>query len=212
MNYLLSVVIGYILGSVPTAYLILKKSRGLDITGEGSGNVGAYNSFEVSKSKTIGALVLLIDALKGLLSVYLIILIFPREFIFVALAIMSAVFSHCFNPWLNFKGGRGLATSAGGLILLFPFLLAVWIMIWLIIYLIKKDIIWANLWATIMSLILVFTTSKIAVNYTFPQADSVSLVILFSTSLLMLIFIKHIEPLKELMKSKNIFKMRKIDE
>ena len=212
MNYLISVVIGYIVGSFPTAYLILKKTRGVDITGEGSGNVGAYNSFEVSNSKMIGILVLLIDALKGLLSVYLTLLILPKEFIFPALAILSAVFCHCYNPWLKFKGGRGLATSAGGLVLLFPFLLAAWIMIWIIIYLIKKDIIWANLWATVMSLILVFTTDRIAIKYTFPQADSISLVILFSTSILILIFIKHIEPLKELMQRKNIFKMRKIDE
>ena len=54
MNYFLSVVIGYILGSFPTAYLILKQAKGIDITGQGSGNVGAYNSFEVSKSKIDG--------------------------------------------------------------------------------------------------------------------------------------------------------------
>ncbi len=201
MNYLLSVVIGYIVGSFPTAFLILKKTRGIDITGKGSGNVGAYNSFEVSKSKTIGALVLLIDALKGLLSVYLTLLILPKEFVYPALAIMLAVFSHCYNPWLKFKGGRGLATSAGGLALLFPFLLAAWMMIWVIIYLIKKDIIWANLWATVMSLVLVFTTNQIAIKYTFPRAESISLLILFSTAILILILIKHVEPLKDLLKS-----------
>jgi glycerol-3-phosphate acyltransferase PlsY len=201
MNYLLSVVIGYIVGSFPTAFLILKKTRGIDITVKGSGNVGAYNSFEVSKSKTIGALVLLIDALKGLLSVYLTLLILPKEFVYPALAIMLAVFSHCYNPWLKFKGGRGLATSAGGLALLFPFLLAAWMMIWVIIYLIKKDIIWANLWATVMSLVLVFTTNQIAIKYTFPRAESISLLILFSTAILILIFIKHVEPLKDLLKS-----------
>jgi glycerol-3-phosphate acyltransferase PlsY len=201
MNYLLSVVIGYIVGSFPTAFLILKKTRGIDITVKGSGNVGAYNSFEVSKSKTIGALVLLIDALKGLLSVYLTLLILPKEFVYPALAIMLAVFSHCYNPWLKFKGGRGLATSAGGLALLFPFLLAAWMMIWVIIYLIKKDIIWANLWATVMSLVLVFTTNQIAIKYTFPRAESISLLILFSTAILILILIKHVEPLKDLLKS-----------
>jgi acyl phosphate:glycerol-3-phosphate acyltransferase len=212
MNYLLSVAVGYILGSFPTAYLILRKTRGIDITNRGSGNVGAYNSFEVSKSKIIGAIVLLIDALKGLLSVYLTLLFFPKEFIFPALALLAAVFSHCFNPWLNFKGGRGLATSAGGLLLLFPFLVILWVVIWFIIYLVKKNIIWSNIWSTIMSLIIIFTTNKIAVKYSFPRADTISLLILFSMSLLIIIFIKHIDPLKDLMKSKNIFKMRKNDE
>ncbi len=212
MNYLLSVVIGYVLGSFPTAYLILKKTKGIDITAKGSGNVGAYNSFEVSKSKLIGAFVLLIDALKGLLSVYIVLLIFPKEFIFPALALLMAVFSHCFSPWLNFKGGRGLATSAGGLFLVFPFLVILWIIIWIIIYILKKNIIWSNIWATLMSLILIFTSNDIAIKYSFPRPGSISELMLFSTAILILVFIKHIEPLKDLMKSKNIFKVRKIDD
>ena len=212
MNYLISVIAGYVLGSFPTAYLVLKKTRGIDITDRGSGNVGAYNSFDVTKSKIIGAIVLLIDAFKGLLSVYLTLLFFPKEFIFPALALLAAVFSHCYNPWLNFKGGRGLATSAGGLLLLFPILVATWVVIWVVIYIVKKDIIWSNIWATVMSLIIIFTTGKIAVKYSFPRADTISILMLFSTSLLIIIFIKHIDPLKDIMKSKNIFKMRKNDE
>jgi len=60
MEYLLSSVIGYLLGSIPTAYIFLQKVKGLDITKEGSGNVGAMNSFEVSNSKFVGISVLFI--------------------------------------------------------------------------------------------------------------------------------------------------------
>ena len=55
MDILLSAFIGYIIGSIPTAYLILKKKSGLDIRNEGSGNVGTLNSYEVTNSKKIGS-------------------------------------------------------------------------------------------------------------------------------------------------------------
>lgn len=60
MEYIFSFLIGYLSGSIPTAYLILKKVKGIDITIAGSGNVGAMNSFEVTKSKWLGFLVFLL--------------------------------------------------------------------------------------------------------------------------------------------------------
>ncbi len=206
MDYLISALAGYLLGSFPTAYLILKKTNGLDITKNGSGNVGAMNSYEITNSKFFGILVLLIDALKGLLSTYLVLLILPVEFIYPAIALLFAIFSHCFNPWLKFKGGRGLATAAGGLILIFPFLLVIWLVVWIIFFLMKKDIIFANVSATVMSLLLVFSSINIAFKYTFPQAESYQGVILFSIALLIIIFVKHIEPLKDFLKNSKISK------
>jgi len=204
MNYLLSALIGYFLGSIPTGYLILKYFKGIDIREKGTGDVGAMNSYEVSQSKFLEIIIFLIDALKGLLSVYIVLLLLPLDFIFPGLALLFAILSHCFNPWIKFKGGRGLATAAGGLILLFPYLLAVWITLWVIFYLMKKDVIFSNVSATIMSLILIFSTVKIASKYTFPQSESEAMVILFSTSVLIIIFIKHIEPLKEIFKNSKI--------
>ena len=66
MQYLISIIIGYLLGSIPTAYLLLKITKGIDIRKSGSGNVGAFNSITTSKSKFIGLVVLLIDFSKGL--------------------------------------------------------------------------------------------------------------------------------------------------
>jgi glycerol-3-phosphate acyltransferase PlsY len=206
MEYLLSSVIGYLLGSIPTAYLVLKKTKNIDITNEGSGNVGAMNTFDISKSWILGGIVLLIDAFKGLLSVYIVLLILPHAFIYPALSLFFAVFSHCFNPWLKFKGGRGLASAAGGTALLFPFILFVWGIIWVIVYVMKKDIIFANVWATIMSLIIILTSNQVAYKYTFPRADNTASIIIFSTALFILIFVKHIDPLKEILKNKTLFK------
>jgi glycerol-3-phosphate acyltransferase PlsY len=209
MEYVFCSVCGYLLGSVPTAYLLIKKIKGIDITKAGSGNAGAMNSFEVSRSKLTGIIVLLIDALKGLLSVYLMLLLLPVNFIYPALALLFAVFSHCFNPWLGFKGGRGLATAAGGALLLFPFLLVTWLLIWGIIFSIKKDVLFANIWAVIMSVIIVFSSSEIAGSYAFPKPDTISSMILFTASLMLIIFIKHIDPLKEIISQKKFFVLKR---
>ena len=198
MDYLISSLIGYLLGSIPTGYLFLKKSRGIDIRSAGSGNVGAYNSYDVTKSKLIGLSVLLLDLLKGILSVSITKFIYPDIFIFPALSLFFAVFSHCYNPWLNFKGGRGLATAAGGSLFLVPLLAIIWAVLWVIFYIMRKDILFANIAATIMSILAIFNSGNIAVKYSFPKPADESIIILLSTSVLIIIFIKHIEPLKEL--------------
>jgi glycerol-3-phosphate acyltransferase PlsY len=199
MQYLISAIIGYLLGSFPTAYLLLKKTKGIDITDTGTGNVGAMNSYEITGSKITGIVVLLIDALKGLLSAYIPLLLFTVSFTTPAIGIIFAVLSHSFNPWLKFKGGRGLASAAGGTLLIFPFIAVSWIVIWLITYLIKKDILLANIAAIILTLLIIFAASDLAFKYTFPKADSLSSMLLFSTGLLSIIFIKHIDPLKEIL-------------
>ena len=210
MQYLLSSLIGYLLGSIPTAYLFLKISKGLDITKEGSGNVGAMNSFEITNSKLIGFSVFLVDFIKGIASVLLPILLFPEEFIFPALSLLFAVFSHCFNPWINFKGGRGLATAAGGSSVLFPFLLVVWAVLWVIFYVMRKDILIANISSSILSLLVVFGIPETAIKYTYYQSESISGLMFISASVLILIFIRHIEPLKEYISNqKNNWKIKK---
>lgn len=199
MQYLLSSFIGYLLGSIPTAYILLKKKKGIDITKTGSGNVGAMNSYEITNSKLLGLFVLIIDFTKGLLSVYLVSIIYPDNFVLPALTLVFAIFSHCFSPWLSFKGGRGLATAAGGSIFIFPFLLVSWIVLWLIFYLLKKDILIGNIAATIFTLLLLFNTTNIAVKYANPKPASETELVLFVTAGLIIIFIKHIEPLNEIL-------------
>ncbi|MCU0414768.1 MAG: glycerol-3-phosphate acyltransferase [Ignavibacteriaceae bacterium] len=210
MEYLISSTIGYLLGSFPSAYILLKKSRGKDITKEGSGNVGAMNSFEVTNSKLIGISVFLIDFLKGLASTLIPIFLFSGEFIYPALSLLFAVFSHCYNPWINFKGGRGLATAAGGAAFMFPYLLIIWALLWVIFMVMRKNILLANISSTVLSLFVVYGTSEVAVKYAFPQPVNLDVLLMISSAALIIIFIKHIEPLKELIaEQKNNWKLKK---
>ena len=206
MEYVISALIGYLIGSFPTAYLLLKSSKNIDITKAGTGNVGAFNSYEVTGSKLTGWFVFLLDALKGALSVFIPMLLYLGEFILPTTALIFAVLSHCFNPWLKFKGGRGLATAAGGAFIIFPYLLLVWAVLWVIFYLMKKDIHLANITAIIMSLIILYSTGNIAVKYAYPKPVQEFDLYLISTAILGIIFIKHLKPLKELIQKAKLKK------
>jgi glycerol-3-phosphate acyltransferase PlsY len=203
MQYLISAIIGYLFGSIPTAYILLKKTSGIDITKAGSGNVGAMNSYEITNSKLIGILVLIIDFLKGMIPALIVLHLFESSFFIAALSVIFAIFSHCFNPWLGLKGGRGLATAAGGSIVVFPALLVCWIIFWILVYLIKKDIHIANVFATILSLVSVLSFYKYLIQFGYPQPVLVNELLLFTSAGLLIIFIKHIEPLKEILSNKN---------
>lgn len=203
MQYLLGAVIGYLFGSIPTAYILLKITRGIDVTTEGTGNVGAMNSYEVTNSKWIGILVLIIDFLKGMIPVFIVIYFLESSFFIASLSVLFAVFSHCFNPWLGFKGGRGLATAAGGSAAIFFPMLIAWLVFWVLVYLIKKDIHIANIFATVLSLFSILAFYNYLISFAYPKPVLVNELLLFTSAGLMIIFIKHIEPLKDIIKNKN---------
>jgi len=206
MNYLLIIIISYLLGSIPTAYLVVKKIYNIDITQNGSSNVGAMNSMRVTSSPYIGAVVFLIDFAKGLLSVFIASQFLPTDFIASALALIITVFSHSFNPWLKFKGGRGLAAAAGGLLMFSPMILGLWLFLWVIAYLFKKNIYFGNISSTILSVALIWSSGDIINKYTYPSADSVLTFQIAASILLLIIIIKHWEPLKTLFGGKWIRK------
>ncbi len=202
MNILISAIIGYFIGSFPTAYLILKYNNGLDIRNEGSGNVGTLNSFEVTNSKLVGLSVLLIDVIKGIISVVIVKLFISDQFFLQMLALLFAVFGHCYSVWLKFKGGRGLATALGGILLLSPIIAVIWFVVWKIFHKYKQDIHLANILATISVILLSIIFSSSLNKLSFVKADT-SFIFTFSVSLLMLIILsKHIKPLIDLLNKK----------
>ncbi len=119
---LIVAIAAYLLGSIPTGYLLVRIFRHQDIRSIGSGNIGATNVLR-SGGKGLGLATFLIDMLKGCAAVYLarmaaIALIahgIPIESIrnFEALAALCAVLGHMFPPWLRFHGGRGVSTGFG---------------------------------------------------------------------------------------------------
>ena len=136
---------GFLFGSLPCGYW-LARSKGVNIQARGSGNIGATNVGRVMGKKW-GYLVFALDALKGWLAVWL-----ARDFLqagdsCTVGAGMAAVVGHVFSPWLNFKGGKGVATSAGVLLGLAPAVLFWTAGLWGVTFAAKKTVSVASLLA-----------------------------------------------------------------
>ena len=149
----------FLLGSIPFG-LIIAKAKGINIREHGSGNIGATNVLRVI-GKKYGISCLFLDALKGFIPVVIAISLiryegsknpmiltalepYARDFpmltaqIFQVVTGLLAVLGHNYSPWVGFKGGKGIATSAGVLIALMPAAIVILIVVWLSVFLISK--------------------------------------------------------------------------
>jgi acyl phosphate:glycerol-3-phosphate acyltransferase len=120
MPYLITAALGYLLGSIPFGYLLVRMFTGEDVRASGSGNIGATNV--ARKSPALGVATLVLDAAKGLAAVLVAHMLFsgPQPTLIMTTAAFFAVLGHLFPIWLKFRGGKGVATSLGAFILLTP--------------------------------------------------------------------------------------------
>ncbi len=109
MDWILALLLGYALGSVPFGLLITRLAGAGDLRSIGSGNIGATNVLRTGR-KGLAAATLLLDLLKGLAAVLIAAHFLPE---WTWLAALGAFLGHCFPVWLGFKGGKGVATTAG---------------------------------------------------------------------------------------------------
>ena len=112
-------VVSYLLGGFPTGVIVSRRRYGLDVREAGSGNMGATNITRVF-GWYAGVFVFVVDFLKGSLPVGLLQYYCPDKPGLEAIAGISAVLGHCFSPYLKFKGGKGVASSFGALVMLCP--------------------------------------------------------------------------------------------
>ena len=202
-DYLVSLCISYLIGSFPTAYLVVKKTSQLDIRTAGSGNVGGRNALEVTGKKSIGVLVVAIDVLKGIISVTLATMVFADRPAAISAAMAGVVLGHCYPVWLRFKGGRGLATAAGVMLVTGW----IWVVLWLVLYFTSSK---ATENVHLSSVIALVATPIVA--WFLPDLTSVSIYLnylteqeFFTAALLPLAvsLSRHIGPLKEFYEQKN---------
>jgi glycerol-3-phosphate acyltransferase PlsY len=166
MVTLVTVLIGsYFLGSIPFGYLA-GRLAGIDIRKAGSGNVGATNVVRVL-GKRYGYPVFALDFLKGFGAVKISMLIAPGrppewnspEF-FGIVAAMSSVLGHLYPPWLKFKGGKGVATSAGALLALTPVATLIGVAIWIIVFWLTRYVSLASITAAVVLPIVILVVSS----------------------------------------------------
>ncbi len=131
-----------LVGSIPAGYL-LGRLRGIDIRQHGSGNIGATNVWRVMGWKW-GLPAFIFDFLKGFLPLYLLrVYVIPassswQTALLLVLCGLAAILGHNYTPWLGFKGGKGIATSAGVLAALMPPVLAGALSLWIVSTLITR--------------------------------------------------------------------------
>ncbi len=136
---LISAVVGYLSGAMPFGYWA-GKLKGMDIRQHGSGNIGATNVIRVL-GKGIGIPVFILDALKGWLPVWLAASFLAKqgaatEIVSAGAVVagLSAVLGHMFTFWLGFKGGKGVATTAGVLLGIAPLAMLGGLVVWLLFF------------------------------------------------------------------------------
>ncbi len=161
MIWLLIAIVSYLIGSIPSGYLVAR-SQGVDIRQHGSRNIGATNVLRVMGKKW-GYLVFLCDSGKGFLAVKLGSLIAAHFLLSPILggviAAITCILGHNYTMWLGFKGGKGIATSGGVVLALFPITVICCVAFaWIAVFYASKYVSLASIAAAIALPVAVFLT------------------------------------------------------
>lgn len=138
LKFLIFVVIAYVFGSFPCGVWLGKVTKNIDIREYGSKNTGATNAYRILGPK-YGIMVLILDALKGYIPLYLASLV-GIEGIYIILLGLVAILAHTFSIFIQFKGGKGVATSLGVFLFLMPKVVGILILVFILVVGISKYI------------------------------------------------------------------------
>jgi len=187
---IISILIAYMLGSIPFGKIITKLLTGEDITKTGSKNIGATNVYR-TVSKKAGLLVLLLDGIKPIIAQVIIYYFFAQFYQnYKFLYFLTSIIGHIFPIWLMFKGGKGVACFFGGYLIITPIPTLIAMAVWLLTVKITKT---SSLGALIS--IFLLTIYQIVSNY-----GSLNRITIFT--IMLLIFWKHTENIKRLLQGK----------
>ncbi|MEW6607784.1 MAG: glycerol-3-phosphate 1-O-acyltransferase PlsY [bacterium] len=184
VEIILVIIFSYLIGAIPTAYIIGRIFGKVDIRTVGSGNVGASNVYRIV-GKTAGISVLIIDILKGFLPVCLVNLL-AFATIYQIMAGLGAIIGHIWTVFLKFKGGKGVATGLGVFLGLTPIPVLIALLVFLLVVAISRYISIGSIIAAIfIPVLLLFFKEE-------PE------IIIFALVVSLLIVIRHIPNIKRL--------------
>lgn len=132
MNFIIMLILCYFIGAIPSGVWIGKIFKNIDVRDYGSKNSGATNSYRVMGPK-FGVAVLIADTLKGFLSLLIASKYIDNPFQILVLA-MVTILAHTYSCFINFKGGKGVATSLGVFLFLTPYVILILILIFLTVF------------------------------------------------------------------------------
>jgi acyl phosphate:glycerol-3-phosphate acyltransferase len=152
--------LAYLLGAIPTSYLAGRGLRGIDLRDHGSGNLGATNAFRVLGWKA-AVPVMVVDVAKGWLPVVLFPVLAGDPSLGWSLAFgTAAILGHVFSVFVGFRGGKGVATSAGVFLALAPWAALIGALVWGIALVLTRIVSVASLLAAVVLPMAVFATRE----------------------------------------------------
>ena len=188
----------YLIGSIPAGY-IAGRIVGIDIRTVGSGNIGATNVTRVL-GKRYGYPVFIVDFLKGFAAVGMSIMIAKRaqpasvpSDLFGVVGAVACVLGHSFPVWLGFKGGKGVAASAGALFGLMPFVALIAVAVWLVIFYLTRYVSVASMTAALAVPIAIL-------SMTFLGQTGGTALLYFSICLAAVVIVRHRSNLSRLVR------------
>lgn len=186
-------IIGYLLGSIPFGYLIVRAKAGADVRETGSGGTGATNVTRRA-GRWAGVLTLLLDAVKGAAAVWIATEMLgdtePKQ-LWIAAAGVAAVLGHCFPLWLGFRGGKGVATAIGVYLVLgwFPLLFSIVLLILVIFF---------TRYVSLGSII-AFVSLPFFIWLTVPRRYPVNILVISAAAIAAIVVFKHRENISRLL-------------
>jgi len=187
VKILLLIIFSYFMGSIPTGIILGKWLKGIDIREYGSKNTGATNAYRVLGTK-IGIMVLIGDILKGSIPVLLAKTLGLSEMFLIIVGVV-AILGHTFSIFINFKGGKGVATSTGVFFVLVPKVMMILVILFIGIVYVSRYISLASIISAGMMPILVLALygSKQKITFLFSVLIGVYVIYKHKTNIQRLI-------------------------
>lgn len=185
LHFVLGFVLGHLCGSIPSGLWIVQALHGIDIRNYGSKNIGTTNVFRTVGPKT-AVMVLLADAFKGILAVWLVSAYFHNPVLDVVTA-LGALLGHNYSVFLGFKGGKGVATALGLLVFLMPKAAPCSFGVWLVLVL-------ATRYVSLGSIVAAIVTPFLAWYMEYPLAY-----VIFSAIAAFFVVLRHKENIQRLL-------------
>jgi len=195
LKLILIAALSYLLGSIPFGYLLVRVFRGEDVRQSGSGNIGATNVSR--RSPALGALTLVLDALKGTAAVGLAYGLSDglaenaKPFQTLAVAAFFAVLGHAFPVWLKFRGGKGVATGLGSFIVIGPHAVLVAAGIFVLVVAVFRYV--------SLGSILAVASFPLLFAYRMPAHGNASVALALMATTCLLIIVRHQENIRRLL-------------
>lgn len=166
--FVLVFIISYLIGSIPTAYILMKKIKNIDITKVGSGNPGATNVFRTG-SRVLGIITFLIDFTKGVIPT-MITKIYLSSFnsYLLPIVMLSVVVGHATSIFLRFRGGKGVATGSGALLVVSPESFLICFIVFVVFLLISRFVSLSSILSS-LTLVILIIFSHLFSNYNLEE-------------------------------------------